>query len=109
MYVSTQRINAGTLFVQPGDGFDPGDHPGPEPYYCAAGRVCSSETPTRPTVIDIEAGDAANIPALAQHWARNIGNDAGGDHLVGSRRDAHGGVEGEDPQGRGASGTSASR
>jgi quercetin dioxygenase-like cupin family protein len=73
MYVSTRRVNAGTLFVQPGDGFEPGDHPGPEPYYCLRGELLLGN-PDTAGWITIRNGDAANIPALAQHWARNIGS-----------------------------------
>lgn len=74
MYVSTRRVNAGTLFVQPGEGFEPGDHPGPEPYYCLRGEL-QLGNPDTSNWITIRAGDAANIPALAQHWARNIGDE----------------------------------
>ena len=74
MYVSTKRINAGTLFVQPGDGFEPGDHPGPEPYYCLGGEL-QLGNPDTAGWITLQTGDAANIPALAQHWARNIGDE----------------------------------
>ena len=71
---STRRINAGTLFVQPGDGFEPGDHPGPEPYYCLGGQL-ELGNPDTAGWITLEQGDAANIPALAHHWARNIGDE----------------------------------
>ncbi|MFN8224123.1 MAG: cupin domain-containing protein [Gaiellales bacterium] len=74
MYVSTHRVNAGTLFVQPGEGFEPGDHPGPEPYYCLRGEL-ELGNPDTGSSIRIKAGDAANIPALAQHWARNVGEE----------------------------------
>jgi quercetin dioxygenase-like cupin family protein len=70
-YVSTHRVNAGTLYVQPGDGVEPGDHPGPEPYYCLRGEL-QLGNPDTSGWITIRQGDAANIPAHAAHWARNI-------------------------------------
>ena len=74
MYASTMRVNAGTLYVQPGEWFDPGDHPGPEPYFCLRGRLHLGN-PDTADVIEISEGDAANIPAFAQHHAWNLGED----------------------------------
>jgi hypothetical protein len=39
MYVSTRRVNCGVFYVQPGGWFDPGNHPGPEPYYILSGTL----------------------------------------------------------------------
>ena len=39
VYVSTERVNAGTFYVQPKEWFDPGNHPGPEPYYSLGGTL----------------------------------------------------------------------
>jgi len=74
MYVSTRRVNIGTLYVEPGEWFDPGDHPGPEPYFCVRGCLHLGN-PDTADVIKIRAGDAANIPALAQHFAWNFGEE----------------------------------
>ena len=74
MYVSTMRLNTGTLYVEPGEWFDPGDHPGPEPYFCVRGCLHLGN-PDTADVIEISAGDAANIPALAQHYAWNFGDE----------------------------------
>ena len=74
MYLSTRRLNCGTLYVQPGQWFDPGDHPGPEPYFCVRGTLHLGN-PDTADVIQIREGDAANIPALAQHHAWNFGDD----------------------------------
>ena len=73
MYVSTERVNAGTFYVQPKEWFDPGNHPGPEPYYCLRGTLLLGN-PDTAGVIEINEGDAANIPALAYHIAFNFGD-----------------------------------
>ena len=71
MYVSTLRVNAGTFYVQPKEWFDPGNHPGPEPYYGLRGTLLLGN-PDTADVIEINAGDAANIPAFAYHIAFNL-------------------------------------
>jgi len=71
-YVSTERVNAGTFYVQPKEWFDPGNHPGPEPYYCLRGCLHLGN-PDTAGMIKIETGDAANIPAFAYHIAFNFG------------------------------------
>ena len=70
-YVSTNRVNAGTFYVQPKEWFDPGNHPGPEPYYCLRGTLLLGN-PDTADVIEINQGDAANIPAFAYHIAFNM-------------------------------------
>ena len=72
-YVSTHRVNAGTFYVQPKEWFDPGNHPGPEPYYCLQGTLLLGN-PDTAGVIEINTGDAANIPAFAYHIAFNMGD-----------------------------------
>jgi quercetin dioxygenase-like cupin family protein len=72
-YVSTHRINCGTFFVQPKEWFDAGNHPGPEPYYCLRGTLHLGN-PDTAGVIEIQQGDAANIPAFAYHIAHNLGD-----------------------------------
>ena len=72
-YVSTHRVNAGTFYVQPKEWFDPGNHPGPEPYYGLRGCLHLGN-PDTADVIEIQAGDAANIPAFAYHIAFNFGD-----------------------------------
>ena len=73
VYVSTERVNAGTFYVQPKEWFDPGNHPGPEPYYSLGGTLLLGN-PDTARVIEINAGDAANIPAFAYHIAFNLGD-----------------------------------
>jgi quercetin dioxygenase-like cupin family protein len=70
-YVSTHRVNCGTFYVQPKEWFDPGNHPGPEPYYALRGTLLLGN-PDTADVIEINAGDAANIPAFAYHIAFNF-------------------------------------
>ena len=72
-YVSTHRVNAGTFYVQPKEWFDPGNHPGPEPYYGLNGCLHLGN-PDTGGVIEIHKGDAANIPAFAYHIAYNFGD-----------------------------------
>ncbi len=72
VYVGTRRLNQGTFYVEPGHWFDAGNHPNPEPYYVLRGSLLLSN-PDTSDVIEIRAGDAANIPALAFHHAWNVG------------------------------------
>lgn len=72
VYVGTRRLNQGTFYVEPGHWFDAGNHPNPEPYYVLKGSLLLSN-PDTSDVIEIRAGDAANIPALAFHHAWNVG------------------------------------
>jgi len=74
MYVSTRRVNCGTFYVHPGGWFDPGNHPGPEPYYILKGALHLSN-PDTSDVIEVRAGDASNIPAFAYHHAWNFGDE----------------------------------
>ena len=74
MYVGTKRVNCGTFYVQPGGWFDPGNHPNPEPYYILKGTLHLSN-PDTSDVIEMRAGEASNIPALAYHHAWNFGEE----------------------------------
>ena len=95
-YVSTHRVNAGTFYVQPKEWFDPGNHPGPEPYYSLRGTLLLGN-PDTADVIEINAGDAANIPAFAYHIAYNLG-DSEAEILWWVPGEMHRGVEGKGPQ-----------
>jgi uncharacterized cupin superfamily protein len=72
VYVGTRRLNQGTFYVEPGHWFDAGNHPNPEPYYVLGGSLMLSN-PDTSDVVQLRAGDAANIPALAFHHAWNVG------------------------------------
>ncbi len=74
MYVSTRRVNCGVFYIQPGGWFDPGNHPGPEPYYILKGTLHLAN-PDTSGVIEVRVGDASNIPALAYHHAWNFGDE----------------------------------
>jgi quercetin dioxygenase-like cupin family protein len=74
MYVSTRRVNCGVFYIQPGGWFDPGNHPGPEPYYILRGTLHLAN-PDTSGVIEVRAGDASNIPAFAYHHAWNFGDE----------------------------------
>jgi quercetin dioxygenase-like cupin family protein len=74
VYVGTRRLNQGTFYVEPGHWFDAGNHPNPEPYYVLRGSLLLSN-PDTSDVIEITAGDAANIPAYAFHHAWNAGTE----------------------------------
>ncbi len=74
IYVGTKRVNCGTFYVQPGGWFDPGNHPNPEPYYILKGTLHLSN-PDTSDVIEVKAGEASNIPALAYHHAFNFGDE----------------------------------
>jgi quercetin dioxygenase-like cupin family protein len=74
MYVSTRRVNCGVFYIQPGGWFDPGNHPGPEPYYILKGTLHLAN-PDTSGVIEVRAGDASNIPAFAYHHAWNFGDE----------------------------------
>ena len=73
-WVSTPHINAGMFAVPAGGWFDPGDHPNPEPYYIVKGTLHLSN-PDTSDVIELRAGDAANIPAWAFHHGYNFGDE----------------------------------
>jgi quercetin dioxygenase-like cupin family protein len=74
IYLSTRRMNSGVFSVQPGGWFDPGNHPGPEPYYILSGALHLSN-PDVGDVVELRAGDASNIPALAYHHGFNFGDE----------------------------------
>lgn len=74
MYLSTKRINSGTFSVQPGGWFDPGNHPGPEPYVILKGTLHLSN-PDTSDVVELHAGDASNIPAWEYHHGYNFGEE----------------------------------
>jgi quercetin dioxygenase-like cupin family protein len=74
VHVGTQRLNQGTFYVEPGHWFDAGNHPNPEPYYVLRGSLMLSN-PDTSDVVELKAGDAANIPALAFHHAWNVGEE----------------------------------
>lgn len=74
VYVSTASVQCGTFYVQPGGWFDPGNHPNAEQYYVLRGALHLGNPDTGQTV-EIRAGDAANIPALAYHHAWNFGSE----------------------------------
>jgi quercetin dioxygenase-like cupin family protein len=74
MYLSTRRMNSGVFSVQPGGWFDPGNHPNPEPYYILKGTLHLSN-PDVGDVVELRAGDASNIPALAYHHGFNFGDE----------------------------------
>ena len=63
------------MFVCPaGCWFDPGDHPNPEPYYIVKGTLHLSN-PDTSDVVELQAGDAANIPAWAAHHGFNFSDE----------------------------------
>lgn len=72
VHVCTRRLNQGTFYVEPGHWFDAGNHPNPEPYYVLRGSLMLSN-PDTSDVVELRAGDAANIPAFAFHHAWNVG------------------------------------
>jgi quercetin dioxygenase-like cupin family protein len=74
IYLSTCGLNAGTFSVPPGDYFEPGNHPGPEPYYILKGQLhlCNPDTGQ---VLELNAGDASNIPAFEFHTGYNFGDE----------------------------------
>ncbi len=74
VHVGTRRLNQGTFYVEPGHSFDAGNHPNPEPYYVLRGSLMLSN-PDTSDVVELRAGDAANIPALAFHHAWNMGDE----------------------------------
>jgi len=74
MYLSTRRLNSGVFSVQPGGWFDPGNHPGPEPYYILKGTLHLSN-PDVGDVVELTAGDASNIPAFEYHQGFNFGDE----------------------------------
>jgi quercetin dioxygenase-like cupin family protein len=74
VHVGTRRLNQGTFYVEPGHWFDAGNHPNPEPYYVLRGSLMLSN-PDTSDVVELRAGDAANIPALAFHHAWNVGDE----------------------------------
>jgi quercetin dioxygenase-like cupin family protein len=74
VHVGTRRLNQGTFYVEPGHWFDAGNHPNPEPYYVLRGSLMLSN-PDTSDVVELRAGDAANIPALAFHHAWNMGDE----------------------------------
>jgi len=73
-YVSTPRINSGKFVVNPGGWFDPGDHPNCEPYFILKGTLHLSN-PDTSDVVELRAGDAAVIPAWANHHGFNMGEE----------------------------------
>ena len=73
--MSTRLFNTGTFYVQPGGWFDSGNHPDPEPYYILKGTLHLSN-PDTGDVVELNAGDASNIPAFAYHHAFNFGDEA---------------------------------
>ena len=73
-WVSTPHINAGMFAVPAGCWFDPGDHPNTEPYYILKGTLHLSN-PDTSDVVELRAGDAANIPAWANHHGYNFGDE----------------------------------
>jgi quercetin dioxygenase-like cupin family protein len=74
VHVGTRRLNQGTFYVEPGHWFDAGNHPNPEPYYVLRGSLMLSN-PDTSDVVELRAGDAANIPAFAFHHAWNVGGE----------------------------------
>jgi quercetin dioxygenase-like cupin family protein len=73
-YVSTPAVNSGKFSVAPGGWFDPGDHPNPEVYYILKGTLHLSN-PDISDVVELQAGDAALIPAWAFHHGYNFANE----------------------------------
>ena len=73
-WVSTPHINSGVFVTPAGGWFDPGDHPNPEPYYILSGTLHLSN-PDTSDVVELRPGDAANIPAWANHHGFNFGDE----------------------------------
>ena len=73
MYVSTERVNAGTFYVAAEGVVRSGQPSGSGAVLLPGGRLLLGN-PDTADVIEIRAGDAANIPAFAYHIAFNLGD-----------------------------------